>query len=83
MLSTERVVCCRIPIGELGFAAMAGAKQGMSLLKYIPKALRPSTADISSGVLWGGTAVVGAIWLVQPFGWMKEQIWPTPEAEQK
>lgn len=62
---------------------MAGSKQGMSLLKYIPKAVRPSTADINSGALWGGTAVIGAIWLVQPFGWMKEQIWPTPEAEQK
>lgn len=59
--------------------AMVQPKQATNLMKYIPRPLRPATSDISSGALWGCTALVGAIWLVQPFGWMKEQIWPTPE----
>jgi hypothetical protein len=67
-----------------GPAAMVQPKQGLSLLKFIPKAMRPSTSDVSSVALWGTTAAVGALWLVQPFDWIKAQISGAPaEEEQK
>jgi len=50
---------------------------------FIPKALRPTYSDIGAGVLWGGTALLGAIWVVQPFGWMKDQLFPPPKEEEK
>ncbi|CAK9231189.1 unnamed protein product [Sphagnum troendelagicum] len=61
---------------------MAGARQGSSLMGFIPKALRPTYSDIGAGVLWGGTALLGAIWVVQPFGWMKDQLFPPPKEEE-
>jgi len=63
--------------------AMAGARQGSSLMGFIPKALRPTSSDIGAGVLWGGTALLGAIWVVQPFGWIKDQLFPPPKEEEK
>lgn len=60
---------------------MAQAKQGASLLKFIPKAMRPQTTDISSAALWGTTAFCGALWLVQPFDWIKHQISGAPKEE--
>lgn len=61
---------------------MVQSKQGLSLLKFIPKVIRPQTSDVSSAVLWGTTAACGALWLVQPFDWIKEQI-TGPKEESK
>jgi len=64
---------------------MVQPKQGLSLLKFIPKAMRPQSSDISSVALWGTTAACGALWLVQPFDWIKAQFSaaPAPEEENK
>lgn len=37
----------------------------------IRRMINPINAQ--SAALWGSTAVVGAIWLTQPFGWIKKQ----------
>lgn len=34
-------------------------------LQYIPPQLRLSGSDVTAAAMWGGTAVIGAIWLVQ------------------
>jgi len=41
---------------------------------FIPKRLAPSRNDIVAAGMWGGTAVVGALWLVQPFDFLKTVI---------
>lgn len=80
--------CCielrgvRVALKE-GEATMVQPKQGLSLLKFIPKAMRPQTSDVSSVVLWGTTAACGALWLVQPFDWIKEQISGGPKEEEQ
>lgn len=38
---------------------------------FIPRRLAPSRNDVFALGMWGGTAVVGALWLVQPFEYLK------------
>ncbi|CAM6098948.1 unnamed protein product [Calypogeia fissa] len=54
-----------------------------NLLSFVPKVLRPQTTDLSGAVLWGGAAFTGALFLVQPFTWIKDQFNPPPEEEKK
>lgn len=55
-----------------------------SLFGFVPRVLRPQSTDLSGAVLWGGTAFTGALFLVQPFSWIKEQLnAPPPEDEKK
>ncbi|ERN04177.1 hypothetical protein AMTRI_Chr08g209710 [Amborella trichopoda] len=56
---------------------MAG-KSG--LMKSIPPRLRPQSTDITAAMTWGIAATAGAIWLIQPFDWLKKQFSKDPES---
>ncbi|BDA42408.1 hypothetical protein COCOBI_03-2950 [Coccomyxa sp. Obi] len=45
-----------------------------SLVGAVLPQLRISRSDVAAAAMWGGTAVVGAIWLVQPFGYIRTLI---------
>ncbi|KAH7436495.1 hypothetical protein KP509_05G022500 [Ceratopteris richardii] len=51
----------------------AAQRAARSIFSFIPPNIRPQTTDLSAGVFWGGTVVLGAFWLIQPFDWVKEQ----------
>ena len=50
---------------EAAMASAASKKAFSSIFSLIPANIRPQTADLSAGVLWGATLGVGALWLVQ------------------
>ncbi|KAE8724295.1 Ubiquinol-cytochrome c reductase complex 6.7 kDa protein [Hibiscus syriacus] len=57
---------------------MAGEK---SLLKFLKTGLRPQPADVQAAAMWGVAATTGALWLIQPFDWLKKTFLGKPEAE--
>lgn len=62
---------------------MAGAKGGSSLLKFVPIRIRPQPSDITAAAMWGVAAGTAALWMIQPFDWIKEQLTAKPEDEEK
>jgi hypothetical protein len=48
---------------------------------HLQPALRKMVTPINaqSAVIWGSTAAVGALWLVQPFDWIRSQLSATEE----
>ncbi|KVH89952.1 hypothetical protein Ccrd_008052 [Cynara cardunculus var. scolymus] len=57
---------------------MAG---GAGLFKFIKPNNRPQPVDIQSAVGWGVVALTGAVWVVQPFDWVKKTFFEKPEPE--
>ncbi|CAH8392850.1 unnamed protein product [Eruca vesicaria subsp. sativa] len=49
----------------------------------VPKLPKIQPADIQAAVGWGVAAAAGAIWVVQPFGWIKKTFIDKPAAEEK
>ncbi|KMZ71993.1 Ubiquinol-cytochrome c reductase complex 6.7 kDa protein [Zostera marina] len=47
------------------------------------KTLRLRSSNISSVVTWGVFAGTTALWIVQPFDWIKNQIFEKPESEEQ
>ncbi|XXG40022.1 hypothetical protein AAC387_Pa01g0838 [Persea americana] len=52
-----------------------------TLFKFLRPSLRPQSTDISAAVMWGVAATTTAIWLVQPFDWLKKTFIEKPEPE--
>eukprot|EP00897_Mesotaenium_endlicherianum_P001298 jgi/Mesen1/1196/ME000128S00167 len=52
-----------------------------ALLKYVPPQYRPQETDLTAAVGWGTTFAVGALFLVQPFGWLKETVFSAKKEE--
>ncbi|KAB1225664.1 Ubiquinol-cytochrome c reductase complex 6.7 kDa protein [Morella rubra] len=59
----------------------AGGSGGV--FKFLNPKLRPQPNDIQSVALWGVAAGTSALWLVQPFGWLKKTFFEKPEPEGK
>lgn len=45
-----------------------------SAFNLIPKRLKPQNTDMYAWGLWGMSAFMGAIWLIQPFDWLSDQL---------
>ncbi|KAK4756694.1 hypothetical protein SAY87_006821 [Trapa incisa] len=56
---------------------------GSGLFKFLKPRLRPQAADIQAAALWGVTAGSAALFLVQPFDWLKKTFFEKPEPEGK
>nr|ABK21843.1 unknown [Picea sitchensis] len=62
---------------------MTGAKGGSSLLKFVPIRIRPQPSDFTAVATWGVAAGTVALWMIQPFDWIKEQFTAKPEDDQQ
>ncbi|KAE8039429.1 hypothetical protein FH972_011840 [Carpinus fangiana] len=49
--------------------------------KFLRPRLRLQPADIQSAALWGVAAGTTALWLIQPFDWLKKTFLEKPEVE--
>ncbi|KAK0592186.1 hypothetical protein LWI29_014842 [Acer saccharum] len=52
-----------------------------SMFKILKPGLRVQPADIQSAALWGIAAGTTALWVVQPFDWIKKTFFEKPEPE--
>ncbi|CAN6589002.1 unnamed protein product [Malus baccata var. baccata] len=55
----------------------------LSMFKFVKPRLRPHTTDLQAAVGWGVAAFTGALWLVQPFDWIRKTFIEKPEPEAK
>ncbi|KAK9283826.1 hypothetical protein L1049_012080 [Liquidambar formosana] len=64
---------------------MAGGSvtAGSGLFKFLNPRRRPQSTDIQAAVMWGVAATTGALWIVQPFNWLKKTFLEKPQAEEK
>ncbi|CDP13894.1 unnamed protein product [Coffea canephora] len=51
------------------------------LFKVLKPSFRVQSTDIQAAASWGIAAGVTAIWLVQPFDWLKKTLFEKPEPE--
>ncbi|GBG72068.1 hypothetical protein CBR_g11002 [Chara braunii] len=68
-------------IAPQGGAMGNPAKSASAILKLVPATMRPQRTDLVAAGTWGATAVIGAVWLVQPFDWVKSKLFPPPTKE--
>ncbi|CAD5167955.1 unnamed protein product [Musa acuminata subsp. malaccensis] len=54
---------------------------GSGLFTFLRPRLRPQSTDIAAAATWGVAAATGALWLIQPFDWLKKQFLEKPEPE--
>ncbi|KAL7596492.1 hypothetical protein Lser_V15G27859 [Lactuca serriola] len=57
---------------------MTGAS---NLTKLIKPTKRLQATDIQAAAGWGVVALTGAIWVVQPFDWVRKTFFEKPEPE--
>ncbi|PQQ03149.1 hypothetical protein Pyn_30021 [Prunus yedoensis var. nudiflora] len=55
----------------------------LSAFRFMKPRHRPHTTDLQAAAGWGIAAVTGALWLVQPFDWLKKTFLEKPEPEDK
>ncbi|PSS32479.1 Ubiquinol-cytochrome c reductase [Actinidia chinensis var. chinensis] len=61
---------------------MAGAAaSGSGLSKFLRPGLRPQATDIQAAAMWGVAAATTALWIVQPFDWLKKTFFEKKESE--
>ncbi|KAJ4779165.1 Ubiquinol-cytochrome c reductase complex 6.7 kDa protein [Rhynchospora pubera] len=60
---------------------MPSVHRSAPLLKSLPPHRRPQTDDVVAAVGWGTAAAATALWLIQPFDWLKEKLFKKPEPE--
>ncbi|PIA38542.1 hypothetical protein AQUCO_02700032v1 [Aquilegia coerulea] len=62
---------------------VVGSASGSGLFKFLRGSggFRPQSTDIQAAVMWGVAAGAGAIWIVQPFDWIKKTFFEKPEPE--
>ncbi|KAE7996480.1 hypothetical protein FH972_001199 [Carpinus fangiana] len=53
------------------------------VFKFLSPKLRPQSIDIQAAVYWGVAATTTALWLIQPFDWLKKTFLEKPEPEEK
>ncbi|KAK6155991.1 hypothetical protein DH2020_010239 [Rehmannia glutinosa] len=58
------------------------AASGSGLFKFLRPGMRPQSTDIQAAVFWGVAAGTTALWVVQPFDWLRKTFFEKP-AEQK
>ncbi|KAK7842564.1 ubiquinol-cytochrome c reductase complex 6.7 kda protein [Quercus suber] len=53
------------------------------VFKFLSPRARPQPIDIQAAALWGVAAVTTALWIVQPFDWLKKTFLEKPAPEEK
>ncbi|KAL5733045.1 hypothetical protein ACOSP7_032382 [Xanthoceras sorbifolium] len=51
------------------------------MFKLLKPSLRPQPVDIQAAALWGVAAGTTALWIVQPFDWLKKTFFEKPEPQ--
>lgn len=51
----------------------------VGLFKFMKPRRRLHTTDIQAAALWGVAGGTAALWIVQPFDWIKKTFFETPE----
>ncbi|KAK9167904.1 hypothetical protein Syun_000044 [Stephania yunnanensis] len=59
----------------------ASVQAGSGLFKFLNPRRRPQSIDLQAAATWGVAAATGAIWLVQPFDWLKKTFFEKPAEE--
>ncbi|KAM7491825.1 hypothetical protein LguiA_034746 [Lonicera macranthoides] len=59
------------------------AASGSGLFKFLKPSMRPQSTDVQAAVMWGVAATTTALWIVQPFDWLKKTFFEKPEPEGK
>ncbi|PON72853.1 Ubiquinol-cytochrome c reductase complex 6.7 kDa protein [Parasponia andersonii] len=49
--------------------------------RLFSKFLRPRSTDVQAAAMWGVAATAGALWLIQPFDWLKKTFLEKAQAE--
>ncbi|KAI5670365.1 hypothetical protein M9H77_10729 [Catharanthus roseus] len=62
---------------------MATPAASSGVLKFLKPRTRPQSTDIQAAAAWGVAAGTTALWLVQPFDWLKKTFFEKPEPEAK
>ncbi|XVF00383.1 hypothetical protein REPUB_Repub03eG0280800 [Reevesia pubescens] len=52
-----------------------------AIFKFLNPKLRLQPQDVQSAALWGVAATTGALWLIQPFDWLKRTFLEKPASE--
>ena len=52
-----------------------------AMFKFLNPRRRPQPIDIQGAALWGVAAGTTAIWIVQPFDWLKKTFFEKPNPE--
>ncbi|KAL5198844.1 hypothetical protein ABZP36_002356 [Zizania latifolia] len=60
---------------------MALPASGSGLFRFLSSRFRVQTTDIAAAATWGVAAGSAAIYLVQPFDWIKKTFFEKPEPE--
>ncbi|KAL3524072.1 hypothetical protein ACH5RR_016906 [Cinchona calisaya] len=60
---------------------MASPAASAGLINSLKPRLRLQSTDIQAAALWGVAAGTTAIWLIQPFDWLKKTFFKKPEPE--
>ncbi|GMY08393.1 ubiquinol-cytochrome c reductase complex 6.7 kDa protein [Fagus crenata] len=59
------------------------AAGGAGVFKFLKPRIRPQPVDIQAAALWGIAATSTALWLIQPFDWLKKTFLEKPKPEEK
>ena len=51
------------------------------LFKFLRPKLRPQSTDIQAAATWGVAATTTALWIVQPWDWLRKTFIEKPEEE--
>uniref|UniRef100_A0A2P2J2E2 Ubiquinol-cytochrome c reductase complex 6.7 kDa protein n=1 Tax=Rhizophora mucronata TaxID=61149 RepID=A0A2P2J2E2_RHIMU len=52
-----------------------------ALSKFLSPRLRPQSTDIQAAAFWGVAATTTALWLIQPFDWIKKTFMQKEQSE--
>ncbi|KAF8009795.1 hypothetical protein BT93_J0710 [Corymbia citriodora subsp. variegata] len=63
--------------------ASVASSGGSGLFKFLKPRLRPQPDDIQAAAMWGVAAGATALYLIQPFDWLKKTFFEKPEPEGK
>ncbi|KAL3521324.1 hypothetical protein ACH5RR_019473 [Cinchona calisaya] len=63
------------------YVYMASPAASGGLFKFLKPSLRLQSTDIQAAAMWGVAAGTTAIWLIQPFDWLKKTFFEKPEPE--
>ncbi|KAI3470973.1 hypothetical protein Pfo_027636 [Paulownia fortunei] len=56
---------------------------GSGLFKLLRPGMRPQSTDVQAAAFWGVAATTTALWLVQPFDWLRKTFFENSDSEQK
>ncbi|CAA3032037.1 ubiquinol-cytochrome c reductase complex kDa [Olea europaea subsp. europaea] len=59
------------------------AASGLAFSKFLRPSMRLQSTDIQAVALWGVAATTTALWLIQPFDWLKKTLFERSESEEK